>query len=134
MVALLEFLVPVLLVQAALAVTAQQHSAMKQTAAAGTEPCITAPTAPDCSSFSYPQSSAAADIGSLCKGMHFMAACSVAKACNASGAGPDGNPKGPGAAEVSKNNPNICDPFQHVVTVCKLDQGMSRMSGGARNI
>lgn len=129
---IIKLLIPVLLVQAALAVTAQQHQTMKTGSAApgrALDPCITAPTAPECSQFTYPQASAAADIGSLCKGMHFMASCSVAKACNASGAGPDGNPRGPGAAEVSRNNPDICDPFQHVTTVCKLDTGMGRMSG-----
>lgn len=121
-----------LLVQAALAVSAQQHSTMRtgSTApAAAQSPCITAPTAPECSQFTYPQTSAAADIGSLCGSMFYMASCSVAKACNASGAGPDGNPRGPGAATVSKNNPDICDPFQHVTTVCKLDSGMGGMSG-----
>lgn len=129
---ILSLLLPVLLVQAVLAVTAQQQQTMKTgSAAAGgpLNPCVTSPTAPECAKFTYPQASAAADIGSLCKGMHFMASCSVAKACNASGAGPDGDPRGPGAAAVSKNNPDICDPFQHVTTVCKLDAGMSRMSG-----
>jgi hypothetical protein len=130
---ILSLLLPVLLVQAVLAVTAQQQQTMKTGSAAAAggplNPCVTAPTAPECAKFTYPQASAAADIGSLCKGMHFMASCSVAKACNASGAGPDGDPRGPGAASVSKNNPDICDPFQHVTTVCKLDAGMSRMSG-----
>uniref|UniRef100_A0A383V7A9 Copper transport protein n=1 Tax=Tetradesmus obliquus TaxID=3088 RepID=A0A383V7A9_TETOB len=56
-----------------------------------------------------------------------MASCSVAKACNASGAGPDGS--GAGAAKVSSNNPNICSPLNQVATVCKLDKGMSRMMG-----
>lgn len=128
----LKLVVPVLLVQAALAVSAQQHSTIKTgstAAAAAQSPCITAPTAPECSQFTYPQTSAAADIGSLCGSMFYMASCSVAKACNASGAGPDGNPRGPGAATVSKNNPDICDPFQHVTTVCKLDSGMGGMSG-----
>lgn len=128
----LILLLPVLLMQAVLAVTAQQQQTMKTSAAAAggpLNPCVTSPTAPECAKFTYPQASAAADIGSLCKGMHFMASCSVAKACNASGAGPDGDPRGPGAAAVSKNNPDICDPFQHVTTVCKLDAGMSRMSG-----
>jgi hypothetical protein len=132
MVPILKLLVPILLVQAVLAVTAQQHQAMKTGSAASAgpqSPCVTAPTAAECSQFTYPQASAAADIGSLCKGMHFMASCSVAKACNASGAGPDGNPRGPGAADVSRNNPDVCDPFQHVTTVCRLDAGMSRMSG-----
>lgn len=30
---------------------------------------------------------------------------------------------------VSSSNPEICDPWQHVVTVCKLDEGMGRMAG-----
>jgi hypothetical protein len=61
--------------------------------------------------------------------MHFMTACSVAKACNASGADWAKNALGPGKLNVSRNNPDICRPFQHVVTVCKLDTGMSKMAG-----
>jgi hypothetical protein len=32
---------------------------------------------------------------------------------------------------VSRNIPNVCDPFQLVTTACKLDTGMSRMSGAS---
>jgi hypothetical protein len=52
--------------------------------------------------------------------MHFMSACSVARACNES-AGDD--------AKVSSSNPDICVPFNHVATVCRLDIGMGRMLG-----
>lgn len=136
---LFKSLIPLLLAQAVLAVTAQQHSAIQHShaadpaetpaaPAAAADPCITAPSAAACSQYKYPQANAAADLSKLCSAMHFMSACSVSQACNASGAGPEGNPRGPGAAQVSKNNPDICDPFQHVTTVCKLD-GMGRMSG-----
>jgi hypothetical protein len=33
---------------------------------------------------------------------------------------------------VSSSNPEVCNPWQHVVTVCKLDEGMGRMSGERR--
>ncbi|KAF8061915.1 p80 [Scenedesmus sp. PABB004] len=94
------------------------------------DPCITAPSAPSCADFKYPHAAAVADLATLCGAMHFMAACSVARACNASGAGPD-NPTGPGAANVSEENPDVCRPFNLVATVCRHDTGMSKMRGCA---
>jgi hypothetical protein len=133
------------LAQAGLAVTAQphQHLADGPTAAATTEAgavrtvlpgapadaCVTAPTMANCSHYMYPQTAAAADLRQLCHAMPFMGACSVALACNASGASPDIDPKAPGAANVSRNIPNVCDPFQLATTVCRLDTGMSKMGG-----
>jgi hypothetical protein len=35
----------------------------------------------------------------------------------------------PGAANVSAQDPNICNPLSHLATVCKLDTGMSKMKG-----
>jgi hypothetical protein len=35
----------------------------------------------------------------------------------------------PGAANVSAQDPNICIPLNHLVTICKLDTGMSKMKG-----
>lgn len=93
-----------------------------------TDSCVTNPLQSNCTTFTYPNENAAADLNKLCHAMHFMASCSVAKACNASGAGPE-DPSGPGAAKVSKNNPNICSPFNQVATVCSLDTGMGRMMG-----
>jgi hypothetical protein len=49
--------------------------------------CVTKPTLANCTSYKYPLANAAADVKSLCTAMPFMAACSVAAACNASGAG-----------------------------------------------
>lgn len=93
--------------------------------------CVTAPTAANCTDYKYPHMMAVGDIHSLCTAMHFMAGCSVAKACNASGAGsgPDGNVTGPGVAKVSSQNPDVCRPFNLVATVCRHDTGMSKMKG-----
>lgn len=147
----LEALVLVVLAQAGLAVTAQQHHHMAAAAAppaggaeagpagmraaapsSAQDGCVTAPTMANCSQYNYPQAAAAADLGKLCHAMSFMGACSVAQACNASGANPDVNPRAPGAANVSRNIPNVCEPFQLVTTVCRLDTGMSKMSGVCR--
>lgn len=109
--------------------SAEIHSAHSGSrAVTALDSCVDNPLQTNCSSFQYPLTAAAEDLNKLCSAMHFMSACSVAKACNASGAGPD-NPTGPGAAEISSNNPDICQPFNQVATVCKLDKGMSRMSG-----
>jgi hypothetical protein len=35
----------------------------------------------------------------------------------------------PGRTNVSTVNPEICNPWQHFVTVCKLDEGMGGMAG-----
>jgi hypothetical protein len=68
-----------------------------------------------------------ADAASLCKAMHFMAACSVRKAC--AGVLPADTFTGAAAAAISKADPDICRPGQILATVCKLDTGMSRMAG-----
>jgi hypothetical protein len=106
-----------------------QHMGM---ASSGTlpipSPCVTMPGAATCASYKYPHNYAVADLNNLCTAMPFMAGCSVAKACAAAGAGPD-NPTGSGAAMVSRSNPSVCRVFNQVATVCKLDTGMSRMSG-----
>ena len=91
-------------------------------------PCVAMPGAASCASYRYPHTYAVADLNNLCTAMPFMAGCSVAKACARAGAGPD-NPTGPGAASVSKSNPSACRIFNQVATICKLDTGMSRMSG-----
>lgn len=95
---------------------------------AALDSCVNDPMQSNCTSYNYPVAAAAEDLSKLCNAMPFMAACSVSKLCNASGAGPDA-PTGPGAAKISRNNPNVCQPFNQVSTVCKLDIGMSRMSG-----
>eukprot|EP00882_Tetradesmus_deserticola_P024811 GHRQ01027139.1.p1 GENE.GHRQ01027139.1~~GHRQ01027139.1.p1 ORF type:complete len:210 (+),score=76.41 GHRQ01027139.1:421-1050(+) len=111
----------------ALSVTAQQQHSLALPKGPNHDSCVANPLQLNCTEFTYPNQDAAADLGKLCNAMHFMASCSVANACNASGAGPDGS--GPGAATVSSNNPNICSPFNQLATVCKLDKGMSRMMG-----
>ncbi|KAF8065742.1 p80 [Scenedesmus sp. PABB004] len=124
-------------------VTGQQHGAMHAAApaassgggrapaaAAQLDSCVAEPLAANCSAYEFPLAAAAADAQRLCGAMHFMAACSVAKACNASGAGPL-TPRAPGAARVSANDPDVCQPFNHVATVCRLDTGMGRMAGCA---
>ena len=160
-------------------------------AAVRQHPCIQAPRAAACRQFTYPSDNAAQDIASLCRAMPFMGACSVLKACNASGAAPDAlttagldaanssmnsnsthmhsatdavtpagltalapnrtdttnsssalggaNSSALGLAAtngsswqgVSANNSAVCDPWQLVVTVCRLDKGMGRMPGEA---
>jgi hypothetical protein len=119
-----------LLALLALSVTAQQQHSPVLPKGPNADSCVANPLQSNCTSYTYPTQDAAADLGKLCNAMHFMASCSVAKACNASGAGPDGT--GPGAAAVSSNNPNICSPLNLVATVCKLDKGMSRMMGEQR--
>ncbi|KAF6264748.1 hypothetical protein COO60DRAFT_18856 [Scenedesmus sp. NREL 46B-D3] len=110
-----------------LSITAQQQHSLALPRGLNPDSCVANPLQSNCTDFTYPYQDAAADLGKLCNAMHFMASCSVAKACNASGAGPDGS--GPGAATVSRNNPHICSPFNQVATVCQLDKGMSRMMG-----
>lgn len=110
----------------------EMHAAGTGTLAA-LDTCVSNPMQSNCTSYQYPVAAAAEDLSKLCGAMHFMAACSVAKVCNASGAGPE-DPTGPGAAKVSSRNPNICQPFNQVATVCKLDAGMSRMSGKADTV
>ncbi|KAF6262912.1 hypothetical protein COO60DRAFT_554392 [Scenedesmus sp. NREL 46B-D3] len=90
--------------------------------------CVAQPDLANCTSYEYPMENAAADLKSLCTAMPFMAGCSVAAACNASGAGPS-SPTAPGAANVSAQDPNICSPLNHVATICRLDTGMSQMKG-----
>jgi hypothetical protein len=50
--------------------------------------CVTKPSLANCTNYKYPVANAVADLKSLCTAMPFMAGCSVAAACNASGAGP----------------------------------------------
>eukprot|EP00878_Enallax_costatus_P016695 GHUV01017518.1.p1 GENE.GHUV01017518.1~~GHUV01017518.1.p1 ORF type:complete len:158 (+),score=37.70 GHUV01017518.1:176-649(+) len=119
---------------ALLAVSAAGQSAGMHSTGTGSkslaalDSCVSNPLQTNCTSYEYPVAAAADDLSKLCGAMHFMSACSVAKACNASGAGPD-DPTGPGAAKISSRNPDICQPFTQVATVCKLDPGMGRMSG-----
>ncbi len=91
--------------------------------------CVLAPDAPECAFFEYPAASAAADLSRLCGAMHFMPACSVAKACNASGAGPASITASGAAAVRLEVADDICQPFNLLATVCRLDSEMSRMAG-----
>lgn len=80
--------------------------------------CVTDPTQSNCAAYLYPDSSIRADIDNLCKSMPFMTACSVYNNCNAA----------EDQSSVSQNPELVCDPFQLLVTICKLD-GMGGMSG-----
>jgi hypothetical protein len=88
------------------------------------------PTAAACAAFKLPHEVMVADAASLCKAMHFMAACSVRKAC--AGVLAPNAFLGPATAAISKADSEICRPGQIVATVCKRDTGMSRMAGGLR--
>eukprot|EP00878_Enallax_costatus_P000805 GHUV01000929.1.p1 GENE.GHUV01000929.1~~GHUV01000929.1.p1 ORF type:complete len:294 (+),score=54.77 GHUV01000929.1:362-1243(+) len=90
------------------------------TATAVPDSCVSDPTQANCTDYVYPRTNAAADLATLCKAMPFMVACSAAKACNATGAS---------AANVSKADVNICEPFQLVATVCRPQENMMRMKG-----
>lgn len=123
-----------LLAVAAAGQSAGMHSAgTGSKAPAALDTCVSNPLQINCTTYEYPVAAAADDLDKLCGAMHFMSACSVAKACNASGAGPD-HPTGPAAAKVSSLDPNICQPFTQVATVCKLDPGMGRMSGAGLSV
>lgn len=87
------------------------------------------PTASNCTSFKIPHPVMVADLANLCKAMHFMSACSVNKAC--AGVLPAGVFLGNATAKIGAD-PEICRPGQLLVSVCKLDEGMSKMAGEGR--
>ncbi|WIA29639.1 hypothetical protein OEZ86_012126 [Tetradesmus obliquus] len=102
------------------------------TGCANLDICVTEPSRANCTlPFKLPHACSVSDATRLCNAMHFMTACSVAKACTTSGADWAKNALGPGKVNVSRSNADICRPFQHIVTVCRLDDGMSKMAGCA---
>jgi solute carrier family 31 (copper transporter), member 1 len=79
--------------------------------------CVSNSSATSCVSYTYPNANAYADLNNLCTAMSFMPGCSIYSACNLTN-----NALSPDTA---------CEPFQLLTTICKLDTGMSMMSGCA---
>lgn len=103
-------------------------------------PCMMAPNNSACSNYTYPRELAAQDIHSLCSAMPFMAACSVAKACNASGAGPDAVllnlTAGTVNSTASKSTSNVTillEPNTTEMESGDMSSSSSSMHGGAHN-
>ena len=85
------------------------------------------PSAANCTAFKLSDDILRADLMALCKAMHFMPGCSLAKACRA--AAPDAEAAGGAWASKVGSNGAVCFPMNHVATICEHDAEMRNMAG-----
>ena len=102
-----------------------QHGQQTETSAHA-KPATNAPTNTTNTKPAAPQqkaAAAAADVAAICAATPFLTGCSLAKACAGAAAG------GKAAAAAVGSSPSICDPFQHLATICAREPGGRNLPG-----